>query len=437
VSARPLPLVCALALASCSSARKLPPGLTEVFDATTPIVDSSRPPPPPRDGCVEDARAAPAPDAQGLCGNMFLDVTTDAPNLFFVIDRSGSMAESIDGTQKYDGVATAAVSLVRSLGSLANVGAAVFPGHTTTDDGCASGDLVFPATPGDPLNRTYCGDDGPVTRAFSRAISLPSGTPPRGSTPTASTLRDLLPMLSSLKGRTFVLLATDGGPNCNYQATCSADKCIPNIEHSVGCNASVNCCDPQGAGPSYCLDDDGTKAAVAALYTAGIKTYVIGITGSVPYAELLNELAIAGGTARVGANSAYYGISHIAELDEVLGSIGATVTLSCHIRLASPPPDSNLVNVYLDGQLVKYGPNGWQWGSVGSDASTDAADDSDSDADTDASEVDAGTDDAGSEAEAAAPHTEIDLVGTACDTLKSGKVRRLQVVFGCPTDIPR
>jgi hypothetical protein len=417
----------------------MPPGLREGLDASTPIVDSTVPPPPAdRGGCIEDARGAPAPDAQGLCGNMFLDVTTDAPNLFFVIDRSGSMAESIDGTQKYDGVATAAVSLVRSLGSQANVGAAVFPGRSAADDGCAAGELVYPATPGDPINSVYCGNDGPVTRAFSGAISLPSGVTPRGSTPTAATLRDLLPVLSGLKGRTFVLLATDGGPNCNLQATCGADKCIPNIERSVGCNASVNCCDEQIAGPGYCLDDDGTKAAVAALYAAGIKTYVIGITGSVPYAELLNELAIVGGTARVGANSAYYGISHIAELDEVLGSIGATVALSCQIRLAKPPPDSNLVNVYLDGQLVKYGPNGWVW-SDAADASSDAPITS-TDADPDASDPDsAPADDATSDvaAEAAARHSEIDLVGAACDSLKSGKVRRLQVVFGCPTDIPR
>jgi hypothetical protein len=364
---------------------------------------------------------APSPDAQGLCGNMFLDVTTDAPNLFFVLDRSSSMSERIDNRTKYDAVATAAVALVRSLGSQANVGAAVFPGSMPGDDGCGRGDVVFTPTPGDLINRAYCGNDGPITRAFSRAISVI----PSGATPTAATLRALLPLLSSLKGRTYVLLATDGGPNCNYQATCGADKCIPNIEGAQGCSPSLNCCDPSLGGPASCLDDDGTKSAVLALYQAGIKTYVIGVPGSVPYAQLLNELAVVGGTARVGTLSAYYDIKYISELDDVLGSIGATVTLSCQVHLAAPPPDSGLVNVYLDGQSVKFGPEGWVWGPAGADASSDADDDDASDASDEPL------------SEASAPHTEIDLVGASCDMLKSGKYRRLQVVFGCPTDIPR
>jgi hypothetical protein len=376
--------------------------------------------PPPKDSCVENP--APSPDAQGLCGNMFLDITTDAPNLFFVLDRSGSMSEVIDRRTKYDSVALAAVSLVRSLGSQANVGAAVFPGTNVGADGCGPGDVVFPPKPGDSINQAYCGDDGPVTRAFSRAISLK----PAGATPTADTLRKLLPILTGLKGRTYVLLATDGGPNCNYGATCGADKCIFNIEGAQGCTAGVNCCDPLLGGPENCLDEDGTKAAVVALHAAGIKTYVIGIPGSVPYAELLNELAIAGGTARVGATSAYYDVQFIPELDDVLGSIGATVTLSCEVHLAAPPPDSGLVNVYLDGQPVKYGTSGWLWGPVGADAAIDA---------DDASIADDASDEAPTEA--AVPHTEIDLVGDSCDMLKSGKFRRLQVVFGCPTDIPR
>jgi hypothetical protein len=371
---------------------------------------------PIQDGCAPNG-SAPSPDAQGLCGNMFLDVTSDAPNLFFVLDRSGSMSEIVDGRTKYDAVATAAVALVRSLGSQANVGAAVFPGAMMGVDGCGRGDVVFPPTPGDSIDRAYCGNDGPVTHAFSRAISVS----PNGSTPTAATLRALFPLLSQLKGRTYVLLATDGGPNCNYQAACGAEKCIPNIEGAPGCDPGVNCCDPSIAGPSYCLDDDGTKSAVADLFAAGIKTYVIGIPGSVPYAELLNELAVTGGTARVGAASSYYDVQVIGELDDVLGSIGATVTLSCQVHLAAPPPDSSLVNVYLDGQLVKYGPNGWLWGPAGADASLDA---------DDASAADDGPTDAG-------PHTEIDLAGTSCDMLESGKFRRLQVVFGCPTDIPR
>jgi hypothetical protein len=424
-------LLCALLLASCGSSRALPPTIGDILDAGNHVVDSGDAKPIP-DGCVQDD-VAPSPDAQGLCGNMFLDITTDAPNLFFVLDRSGSMGERVDGRTKYDGVATAAVALVRSLGSQANVGAAVFPDPVSGDDTCDHGFIAYPATPGDPINQVYCGNDGMVTRNFSSAISLRAGEKPKGGTPTAATLSALLPALSALKGRTYVLLATDGGPNCNSSTTCNATKCIPNIERVTGCTDAVNCCDPALGGPSQCLDEDATKAAVLALFAAGIKTYVIGIPGSAPYAALLNELATIGGTARPGAATAYYDVAAIAELDGVLGSIGATVALSCQVRLAAPPPDSGLVNVYLDGTKVKYGPNGWLWGPLAGDASVEAASDPSDGGD------EAGTSDATDEsaAEAASPHTEIDLVGETCDMLKSGKYRRLQVVFGCATDIPR
>src|SRR5260370_25018174 len=207
------------------------------------------------------------------------------------------MGASVDVRQKCDGVATAAVALVRSLGSRAKVGAAVFPGPLVSEDRpCVAGDEVYPATAGDPVRGGICGSDGPVTRAFSRAISLPSGVAPTGSTPTSATLTALLPRLVALRGRTVVLLATDGGPNCNSKAACGADSCIPNIEGANGCKAPVNCCDPALYGPESCLDDGGTNAAVAQLFAQGIRTYVVGIPGSAPYADGLNQLATAGGT---------------------------------------------------------------------------------------------------------------------------------------------
>ena len=55
---------------------------------------------------------------------------------------------------------------------------------------------------------------------------------------------------------------------------------------------------------------------------------------------------------RGSAATAYYDVEHISELDGVLDSIGATVILSCHLHLDEPPPDHNLVNVYLDSQRV-------------------------------------------------------------------------------------
>jgi len=151
--------------------------------------------------CVDDAGVAPSPDAEGLCGQYFLSATGDAPNLYFVIDRSGSMGNMVEGRQKYDAVAGAAVDLVRSLGSKVKVGAAVFPGpHVDAMHLCEVGEEVFATTLGDAVRGGSCDPDGPVTRAFSSSISLPDNAPPSGATPTAATLNHILPGLAALPG---------------------------------------------------------------------------------------------------------------------------------------------------------------------------------------------------------------------------------------------
>src|SRR5687768_4776647 len=43
----------------------------------------------------------PPPDAGGLCGNQIHQAVSDAPNLYFVFDNSGSMAENSGGATKW------------------------------------------------------------------------------------------------------------------------------------------------------------------------------------------------------------------------------------------------------------------------------------------------------------------------------------------------
>jgi hypothetical protein len=380
------------------------------------------------DACVSDASAAPSPDAEGLCGQYFLSATGDPPNLYFVIDRSGSMGQLVDGVVKYDAVAGAVVDLVRTLGSKAKVGAAVFPGRAVDPDHpCLVGEEVFAATLGDATRAGPCEQDGLVTSAFSNAISLPDNRPPVGSTPTAATLTAILPTLSELAGRTAVVLATDGGPNCNAGAACDASKCIPNIEHDPACPADTNCCVESVLGPDApkaCLDDTRTASAVQALHDKGIKTYVVGVPGSSPYAALLDELAIAGGTARLGS-TAYYDVAHVSELGDVLDSIGAEVILSCHLKLDQTPPDHDQVNVYLDSKVLTYGSaDGWKWTGAPTDGGSAEAESAD------ASEAE-------SETAPAPSYLELDLTGAACADLQDGKVRRLEITFGCKTEIVR
>jgi hypothetical protein len=327
---------------------------------------------------------------------------------------------------------------------------------------------VFPTRAGDPLENSLCNIDGEATRAFSRSISIPSGAVPIGGTPTSSTLARLIPTLGALRGRTVVILATDGGPNCNSAAVCDESKCIPNIEGVPGCGPGVNCCSPALGGPGSCLDDLATIGAVAELARRGIKTYVVGIPGTAPYATLLTELARTGGTSRpAGSGAGYYDVDHLTELDDILASIGSTVLLSCHLHLDMPPREMSLVNVYLDRQLITYGgPHGWVWTNPGDagardvglvDGATDADDPSDGappeasteDVDDGGANDDGSIDDASPNGDAASavdaatatdgrvPRQDLDLLGDSCALLMSGKVRQVQVVFGCPTVIPK
>ena len=170
---------------------------------------------------------------------------------------------------------------------------------------------------------------------------------PVGGTPTAATLTALKPELEGFAGLTFVILATDGGANCDPNAVCDVDTCTANLDGvtitqktDAGTAAVVcqpltppNCCvpPPLGAGNLDCLDTQATTAAVAALKAAGIPVYVVGILGSAPYETMLDGLAQAGGTAR--ATAPYYYRVDTADaqaLTTALSEIAAKITGVVH-----------------------------------------------------------------------------------------------------------
>jgi hypothetical protein len=236
--------------------------------------------------------------------------------------------------------------LVVDLGPRVKIGAAVFPHTRTYQPECGPGVEVFSPTQGD----TPAGWLGPTGVALLTTLGHLS---PSGMTPTRITLEALQPQLRAMPGKTYVVLATDGGPNCNSTAACAADQCQLNIESVGACRPTgSNCC-----ADSYqvdCNDGEPTKNAVAAIAASGIPVYVVGVPGSAPYAQLLNELAQAGGTARApdaGAGATqYYDVTSTdqAAFEVALRSVAAKVTGSCTMQLNTPPTDPTLVNVFLN-----------------------------------------------------------------------------------------
>jgi hypothetical protein len=341
----------------------------------------------------------PPPADVELCGNQLIPVAIDRPNLYFVLDRSGSMAELQSGNlNKYQSARVAIADVLRSVGHRVRYGAAVFPGSGGPIPGCGTGAEVFPTQLGDPSSYAAQQKDGPVLVALLNTLAKLS---PNGGTPTSSTLGALAPTLTALQGKTYVVLATDGAPNCNLDASCTASECMLNIEgltvNGVACDSTVNCCAPgfNGGGPLNCVDGQVTEAAVKNLADKGIPTYVVGMPGSEVYSSLLDRLAVAGLTARA-TTPAYYAVSDATELSIALKEIGVSVAISCDIELDFEPEDEKLVNVYFDKKVLPQGDaDGWKWTGP----------------------------------------TSIEIVGPACDKLKSGDVFEVQVVGGCPTTV--
>lgn len=335
------------------------------------------------------------PTPETSCGfDTFLAVR-DVPKLYVVVDRSGSMLEVVAGKEKYAATRAALVDLYETIGWKVDIGAALFPDRIDTS-GCGAGREVFPVGKGDPKPLSDATPQGPRTLSFAAALR----TAPSGGTPTSATLSKLTPSLLNLGRKTFVLLATDGGPNCNVTASCDASTCLPNIEGAEGCTPAFNCCAPSKSFPdagANCLDSDASVAAVKTLAAAGVKTLVVGIPGSGPYASLLDEMALAGGVPRQ-ATPRYYAVDQLDSLADVLTQVTAEVLVSCDLTLAKPAEHPELTNVYLDGKILPQDEaNGWTF-SAGDG---------------------------------------VTLHGSSCNDLESGAVTNIQVVVGCPTVGPK
>ncbi len=115
----------------------------------------------------------------GVCACVDQPLLVDPPNLYFVLDRSGSMAEM----NKWINVQLALEKLTTSLGPRARVGAAVFPSPfpSANGNGCAPGGEVFAPRAGD----APAGTEGPTEAALITVLGRISAA---GGTPMAATL---------------------------------------------------------------------------------------------------------------------------------------------------------------------------------------------------------------------------------------------------------
>jgi len=304
-----------------------------------------------------------------VCGEEDFPLTYDvSSDVLIVLDRSGSM-----------------------MGMLRGVKDAVNAVVSASDDKIWFGLMPFPnSVPPDecrmvaPLSACDAPDMAHVTLGPNRAPDIAAVLTDLavcGNTPTTDTLRSARAHLASAgTGHTqYVLLATDGLPNCNDTldgATCD-------------CQDTENGCLEN---PGACTDDAASYVAIDDLMADGVKTYVLGM-GSWAAADqdILNAMAEHGGTGTFYA--AETPDSLLAAFEEIMG----TVVLSCTFDLLPPEGvDENKVNFYIGEEVIPRDTghtSGWDY-------------------------VDGNT---------------VEFYGSWCDTIKSGDVSGVKARFGCPT----
>src|ERR1041385_1248072 len=260
---------------------------------------ASKRPPPPAD-FVEPVEAGegglrlgppglPPDDAGNLCGRLKIPIVIERPNLYFVLDASGSMSDDVDIPNangfipsRYDAARQAIQNVLLAIGHRVSYGAALFPA-LDGDAGlaCLPGGEVFATRPGDPVSARISGMTGNVLQSLHDVLASRA---PFGGTPTAATLRALEPEILGLHGKTYVVLLTDGAPNCNAEAAAGPSDCSINIAGSCSTDPRINCCDPRvGGARTDCVDGTPTLTAIADYATNDVPIYVIGMPGAAPY----------------------------------------------------------------------------------------------------------------------------------------------------------
>jgi hypothetical protein len=302
----------------------------------------------------------PTPDGAN-CGATSVGLQNVPPDLLIVQDKSGSMANDVmDMSCRNAGAAC--------VSKWSQVVPAINMVVSATDTTIRWGLKFF-------ANDNQCGVNMgatvPIGPNNGAAIMAALGmTNPGGSTPTRLAVTSGADYLMTLMDPNpkYMLLATDGEPNC-----------------------------APGAARQSNDDAAGAVAAVMAAATAGIPTFVVGVGNVAPAVATLNMLADAGGKPQAGATH-YYPVASTADLVTVLGTIGDMIA-SCSFGLGQPPPVPNNVGVYGNGQASMKIPqdtthmNGWDYG---------------------------------------AGMTSIVLYGSACDKVKNKTYQTVQAIYGCP-----
>jgi hypothetical protein len=355
-----------------------------------------------------DARVTLDSGVDGACRGMWSasNASNTPVNVLVVVDRSASMAETPSGftASKWEALKNALRSTLEQLAGAVSFGLEIFP--------YVNADTQFPNPCGDNCCSLPPGagsievDVAPGSTSVPQIEAILAAVQPGGGTPVSAALGAAREYFTTGRGRTlegdrWVLLATDGAPNCNPDATCNGSACAQ--DEQAACGAAQACC----AAPSgfSCIDEQTTVLRLSALEASGISTLVVGIPGNPFFSDNLNRFAEAGAAANPGQNTKYYpvrppqGDQPIVEIQETLFSVH--VDWSCDVFPFDMSADAGErgITVTIDGSIIPQataldgGSSGWVYVPGAS--------------------------------------ARIAFVGAICDTLRKGGVSNVTVAWGC------
>jgi hypothetical protein len=347
-----------------------------------------------------------------VCASTGYPIEYNPINMLIVLDRSLSMSKNKIGTDTYATVVANALKTVvqdNDAKDVINFGLAVFPSPA-----CANGDEDSPdeCTPAQSGNNPVV----PIALASYSDIATKLDTVGTcGGTPICESLRwvgDYLKpanLPADVKDfPSYVLLATDGAPNCNSAGDVAT--CV---------NTATGAKDAQI--PNQCLDDKCSYNAAIHLHDAGIPVYVIGVGSDVAqWQDVMNGIAQYGGTDK------YYPAGDAAALNAALAKITGEA-LSCEFTVdwdaipddANPPVDKacDKVRVYGKPKVgpdtdIAFSPNcadpdSWHWKNDPDEKTAPITD-----------------------------CTVIELCPGACQKLKDGAFTSVTASFGCEVIVP-
>jgi len=273
------------------------------------------------------------PGEEGECGIVEISLNNEPPEVMLVLDRSGSMQRTTEGDQgtpsKWAQTADALASVLDRTSDDVGWGLQMYPTCQAEGGGLAC----------EPTPCTVSGlDMSPDFGQASSVLEIVNGNAPvldTGATPTASAVDAARALLEArdTDNPKFILLATDGTPNCRDF--------------------------PGGTTGGGSEDPEGAISAIERSYQAGISVFVVGIAtvGSNSH-NTLNDMAEAGGESLSGETK-YFPVSNQAQLEETLTGIAGQVQ-DCTFQLRNRPPQPHSVAVDIGGQ--RLGDNDWVFG---------------------------------------------------------------------------